>query len=63
MNCAICLSFADNPNRRAITVMDGYAVCQEHLSFVSDSKRWAEIYYAVREAARPRQESNLRPPT
>lgn len=63
MNCAVCLHVGPNPNRRAVTIIEGYAVCQDHLGYVAQGNRWSAIYHEARKAARPRQDSNLRPPT
>lgn len=63
MNCAICLYVSGNPRRKAVTVLEGYAVCADHLGYVAQGSRWAAIYYDATKAARPRQDSNLRPPT
>lgn len=62
MRCAICL-YVGPRARKAITVLEGYAVCADHITYVAVGKNWADIYYDASKAARPRQDSNLRPLT
>jgi hypothetical protein len=45
LQCAVCLH-ADPHDRvrtSAVTVIEGYAVCEDHVAFVAHGERWAAI--------------------
>lgn len=47
--CAICLYTKTDTANRAITVIRGYAVCDDHLGYVAQGEEW---YYILRAASR-----------
>lgn len=47
--CAVCLyALRDDVAREAITVIEGYAVCYDHMGLVAQGKRWSAIMEAAR---------------
>lgn len=48
--CAVCLYCVDGRKAEtALTVIEGYAVCGDHLGYVAQGERYASIVRAVRE--------------
>jgi hypothetical protein len=47
--CALCL-YKDSGGKAktALTVIEGYAVCDDHLGYVAQGQNWASILRAVR---------------
>lgn len=48
MTCALCLYILDGPRTPAVTVVEGYAVCHDHLPYVAQGTRWYRLLEAVR---------------
>ena len=47
--CAICMYIkSDEPASEAVTVIEGYAVCDDHLGYVAQGERWYHILRAAR---------------
>lgn len=47
MVCALCLYNPDGPRTLAVTVLEGYAVCHDHLPYVAQGTRWYHLLEAV----------------
>jgi hypothetical protein len=47
--CAICLYTKEDTANRAVTVIRGYAVCDDHLGYVAQGEEW---FYILRAAKR-----------
>ena len=51
--CAVCLYDESRlPPEPALTVIEGYAVCEHHLGFVAQGERFAGIIRTAREQPR-----------
>jgi len=52
--CAVCLYIPDGRKAKtALTVIGGYAVCEDHLDYVDHGQHWSSTLEAAkREAAR-----------
>lgn len=46
--CAVCLYVRDGVASPAITVIEGYAVCEDHLGYVAQGTTFATIVRSVR---------------
>jgi hypothetical protein len=47
MICVFCLCTPDGPRTLAVTVVEGYAVCHDHLPYVAQGTRWYRLQEAV----------------
>jgi hypothetical protein len=46
--CAVCLYIRTGVAESAITVIEGYAVCEDHLGYVAQGQRFASILETAR---------------
>jgi hypothetical protein len=60
--CAVCY-YVPPPDKRlrvAVTIIEGYAVCEDHLGYVAQGQRFAAILNAAQRAAEVSQEGKER---
>jgi hypothetical protein len=57
--CAICLYVRTGVAAEAVTVIEGYAVCDDHMGYVAQGENWASIYRTAKASA----EQTAEPPT
>lgn len=50
--CAVCLYVRKGVANEATTIIEGYAVCDDHLGYVAQGERFVSILRTAREAGR-----------
>lgn len=46
--CALCLYLPNHEPEDAVTVLEGYAVCSDHMGYVAQGTRWYALLEALR---------------
>lgn len=53
--CAVCLYVRDGQAEEADTVIEGYAVCDDHMGYVAQGERFAAIVKGAKSEEVPRE--------
>lgn len=48
MTCALCLMVGKLAHNDAVTVVEGYAVCEYHLPYLAQGMRWEALQAALK---------------